>query len=299
MKKQFLFVAALMSASLASAQVEVGQTVQLEAGAATAGTLLAESESVTMTLAFDDEIKNTSCEMNSFTSATVGDLTLNLKQGVTGSTNPSGMSVTSTPTGGFVLKFNVKKDGYLYVLGKLSSNKNYWAFETEEHAIGYKFYMNCPELGVGPVASYEIKTSATSGDYAEYNWLEEGQEPAWPEKIILGADAADVKKNGVGVIVVPVFAEAETYYVHAQGSKVSAAGFFFSPEEINTLTLSGTNADTGEELSLALIGGNGTGITNITAAETADAPAYNIAGQRVNADAKGLIIKNGKKFVNK
>lgn len=44
--------------------------------------------------------------------------------------------------------------------------------------------------------------------------------------------------------------------------------------------------------------GSGTGISNITADENADAPAYNIAGQRVNANAKGLIIKNGKKYVN-
>lgn len=43
----------------------------------------------------------------------------------------------------------------------------------------------------------------------------------------------------------------------------------------------------------------GTGISNITADENADAPAYNIAGQRVNANAKGLVIKNGKKYVNK
>lgn len=42
-----------------------------------------------------------------------------------------------------------------------------------------------------------------------------------------------------------------------------------------------------------------TGISNITATENVDAPAYNIAGQRVNANAKGLIIKNGKKFINK
>lgn len=43
----------------------------------------------------------------------------------------------------------------------------------------------------------------------------------------------------------------------------------------------------------------GTGISNITADENADAPAYNIAGQRVNANAKGLVIRNGKKYVNK
>lgn len=40
---------------------------------------------------------------------------------------------------------------------------------------------------------------------------------------------------------------------------------------------------------------------NCVTNETIDlnAPAYNIAGQRVNADAKGLVIKNGKKYMNK
>lgn len=43
----------------------------------------------------------------------------------------------------------------------------------------------------------------------------------------------------------------------------------------------------------------GSGISDITAAENADAPVYNLAGQRVSKDTKGILIKNGKKFVNK
>jgi len=42
-----------------------------------------------------------------------------------------------------------------------------------------------------------------------------------------------------------------------------------------------------------------TGITNITADQLKNAPAYNVAGQRVNAGYKGLIIKGGKKIVVK
>lgn len=44
---------------------------------------------------------------------------------------------------------------------------------------------------------------------------------------------------------------------------------------------------------------SGTGISNITATDDADAPVYNLAGQRVSKDTKGLLIKNGKKFINK
>lgn len=42
-----------------------------------------------------------------------------------------------------------------------------------------------------------------------------------------------------------------------------------------------------------------TGITNITADQLKNAPAYNVAGQRVNEGYKGLIIKGGVKIIQK
>ena len=44
-----------------------------------------------------------------------------------------------------------------------------------------------------------------------------------------------------------------------------------------------------------------TGITNVVSSDAANenAPIYNLAGQRVNKNAKGILIQNGKKFVNK
>lgn len=41
------------------------------------------------------------------------------------------------------------------------------------------------------------------------------------------------------------------------------------------------------------------GITSVENAVEADAATYNVAGQRVNANAKGLVIKNGKKYINR
>lgn len=44
--------------------------------------------------------------------------------------------------------------------------------------------------------------------------------------------------------------------------------------------------------------GSATGISDVAAEKTnVNAPVYNLAGQRVNANAKGILIKNGKKFV--
>ena len=41
------------------------------------------------------------------------------------------------------------------------------------------------------------------------------------------------------------------------------------------------------------------GISNITADQMKNAPAYNVAGQKVGAGFKGIVIKNGKKVIVK
>lgn len=50
---------------------------------------------------------------------------------------------------------------------------------------------------------------------------------------------------------------------------------------------------------LAPISAPTTGITNITTDTAANAPAYNLAGQKVSSSYKGVVIKAGKKFVQK
>lgn len=53
---------------------------------------------------------------------------------------------------------------------------------------------------------------------------------------------------------------------------------------------------TGEGYKDPTSAGTDTGIENITAQPEGNGAAYNIAGQRVNSTAKGLVIRNGKKF---
>ena len=47
------------------------------------------------------------------------------------------------------------------------------------------------------------------------------------------------------------------------------------------------------------INGVVSGVDNITVDKNVDAPAYNVAGQRVNDAYKGIVVKNGKKYLNK
>lgn len=49
--------------------------------------------------------------------------------------------------------------------------------------------------------------------------------------------------------------------------------------------------------NLTFVVSNETGIETIMASNAADAPAYNIAGQKVGANATGIIIKGGKKTI--
>jgi len=43
----------------------------------------------------------------------------------------------------------------------------------------------------------------------------------------------------------------------------------------------------------------GTGINALTINNDVNAPMYNLAGQRVDAQFKGVVIQNGRKFMNK
>ena len=76
-------------------------------------------------------------------------------------------------------------------------------------------------------------------------------------------------------------AEADVpYYIFATGSKASFAG----------CTLAYATEDDEEDSA---------GITTIEATEDDDAPIYNLAGQKVNSSFKGVVVKDGKKYIAK
>ena len=77
------------------------------------------------------------------------------------------------------------------------------------------------------------------------------------------------KSNGTVTFNV---AEGGTYYVLAAGTKMGFFGFKYEA-------------------------GTSTGISSIEAAAKNDGKTYNMAGQQVSGSFKGLVIKNGKKFV--
>ena len=84
-----------------------------------------------------------------------------------------------------------------------------------------------------------------------------------------GENIIAAKSNGTVTFSV---AEGGTYYVFAAGTKMGFFGFKYEA-------------------------GTSTGISSIEAAAKNDGKTYNMAGQQVSGSFKGLVIKNGKKFV--
>lgn len=87
-----------------------------------------------------------------------------------------------------------------------------------------------------------------------------------------GENIVSAKSNGTVTFSV---ADGGTYYVLAAGTKLGFYGFKY-------------------------VTGTSTGISDIQAPKSSkDGATFNLLGQKVANDAKGIVIKNGKKFINK
>lgn len=106
------------------------------------------------------------------------------------------------------------------------------------------------------------------------------------------------------------------YYANDGDSKIMIYDKFSTPEDNNVKIGGAANLTEGETYSVKGIFGaifknvqevmpieaisTTTGINNITTDATdANAPAYNLAGQKVGKEYKGVVIKAGKKFIQK
>lgn len=316
MKKYLLSAVAFVAAMSASAQVQVIQLDSEALGITSDGiTVLKGSPfgSIDGVLeayaAYDDTYKSVDCKNNDFTKVTFDAVEVLTKGGIQGQTNPknddgSPANTLKPATGGAVIGLTAKADGWVYVVSKLSSNKQYTVFE-EGSPIGYSLTMeiNDDHFANG-VLSYKLVGEG------EYNILPESMAPIpWAERIALNipsheeaqADGTtkvvydfEVKKNGLGVIFFPVAADCK-YEVCASGSKISWSGVAYSASEVSEILVANEDGASKDILSPL------TAVKTINVAPTANvnAPMYNLAGQQVNASYKGIVLQNGKKYINK
>ena len=98
----------------------------------------------------------------------------------------------------------------------------------------------------------------------------------WKEKLVTDGTQWIVKNDGIHASV-----------VKANGTKISPFRAYF------------TGIPEGASAKLNFIDGEATGINGVNTEAAADGAIYNLAGQKVSAAYKGIVIKNGKKYLMK
>lgn len=356
MKKGLLLIAGAALATSAYAQQEIGymsagnSVVAAEWGWSeesnafskdkvehAAGTLMAETEHITLRTTFVDNSCSSSCSASGVTYFVVNGVEYkkesnaeNCFQGAVGNTNPAAIDINNIiENKGWVLDYEAKADGYLIVFGKVSVNKNTYVLEgslTEDGinangAIAYEFY----GVNDGSKASYvgndcwTYKLPADADGYVDMNasdinkYVDAAGAIMWPYRICaaLGqvpcafpegedgnyAACTDTGDGYPGVfsgVVFPVY-EGVHYYYFCTGSKVTAGPYVYTKEYPTQFACVHTDEE-GVNTVYDFIGSYD-GVENVAVEANENAPIYNLNGVRVNADAKGILIQNGKKIV--
>ncbi len=328
MKKISLLLSALAVGLTASAQV---QTCFMDMSALgfdgsaviPGGTVLCQDENGILSLAFDDTMKTFTPSASPYTHVSInGGEAMKITAGSTGSTNgtsPLTNGVATMIDGGCVYQLKTTKTGYFIFLTKLNTNKNYYVMEGNSNLLAYalgvaldpskseginKLYYTLPEDAFG-----NVDMAAT--DASKYL---AGEAPDFT-KLNTPGDTFGCGNvgEGSGFLCIASYADEtypSTFYYWAQGSKMANNGFIFVPSDEPTLeaipyiVFSGeektaddgtvTPAPTPVEFGVMPASVNGVAVDN-----NENAPIYNMMGVRVNSDAKGILIQNGKKFIRK
>lgn len=290
MKKSLLFVAALAASVCANAQLITADGAAMglttEATAVAAGTLVGENDNVKLSIAFEDNYKIVSLGTSGHSKFVFDGNESSASSGLQGNTNPKDINsgnpdaTLMAPATGAVLQIEAKVDGYVYVFGKLSTNKSYTVFE-EGTAIGYQLVME-PTTDKWTQGGLLDLTVVGEGE------LNEVKNPiTWPEVMVTGTnvkpdDWAAIGASGMGVIKFPVFADCK-YLVNAVGSKISFGGCYFDKEGDVKVSLAG---DAGE---VVLLAGDPNNISStVVGAEVVATEYFTVAGQQIAAPVKGI-----------
>ena len=303
MKKILLSAAALVAAVSMNAQVfqmdAESHGLTSEASPVEAGFAWGAIEGVIeISNPFATDHKMVDCKNDDYSKVVIDGNEILTKGGVQGQDNPKDADGTGVgaslkePTSGAVIALSAKKNGWVYIISKLSTNKQYVVFE-EGSPMGYKIAMQNNDSRVaGGVISLtfegEGEYNYMSKDMAEY---ENGL--PWIIRKYMNDPEAETAGNGLGVFYFPV-AEGCKYYASASGSKISWSGIYFSETEAASVVV--TNDD---GASLALVGNGDAAVKGIQTVEKFNGAKYNLAGQKVAANFKGMTVQNGRKFMVK
>ena len=294
MKKILLSAAALVAAMSMNAQVfqvnGEAQGLTSDLSDVAAGKVWGAIDgAVDITNAFATQHKLVDCKNNDYIKVLIDGNEILTSGGVQGNDNPKDAdggnpALTLKPAvSGAVIQLDAKKDGWIYIVAKLSTNKQYVVFE-EGSAMGYKIAMEVKDDRISSsVLNLEIKGEG------EYNYIPEGRQVQWVIREYLNDAEAATAGNGLGVIYFPVAKDCK-YLAHATGSKISWSGIYFSENEATSIKVA---KEDGTEFSILADPAS----VNTIKADAQNGAIFNVAGQKVGANYKGLVIKNGKKTI--
>ena len=304
MKKVFLLAAVAFATSVNAQVVQfdaegIGMTETATEFAAE--TALGSNDAIDAYLAFTDSYKASNIKNNDYNVVKIGGNEVQTKGGMQGSANPKDVNgnspagnvaegtAPSVPVSGCVYGVTAKADGIVYVVAKLSSNKAYTVFE-DGAAIGYKAAMEANNA-----AFPDSKLFVEVKGEGEYNLVTTAIDQL--EHIATGDPASEIKVNGLGVIWFPVY-NGGKYLFNACGSKASVSGMYFATAE-QDVVVEGTDSEAPKD-AFTIYTAGADGIANVAAtAKAENARMFNLAGQEVGKNFKGIVVVNGKKFMNK
>ncbi|MBQ9656363.1 MAG: hypothetical protein IJV38_10150 [Prevotella sp.] len=171
---------------------------------------------------------------------------------------------TAMPAKGAYYKFAVTKSGDLRVAiyGNKNQNPTYIVDETTKQPLDPAtvtvsiYYQN---------TGFAYEGNAEEGTAKYFN-----VGPMAADYVLQHTNSITQNRPVLGFIDFAVEA-GKTYWLFNPKSQIGIYGFYFAP-------------------------GEGTGIANVKAELDADAPIFNLAGQQVSKDFKGVKVQNGRKF---
>ena len=327
MKKNLLLIAAIAATMGANAQDATFCFADMTAlgfdgSTVPAGTVICQDENGTVSTVNEDAAKAFVPSRAPYEYVAVaGGEAVKITSGATGNSNgqsPLSGGVATLPGSGWMFKLETTKSGYFYVLTKLNTNKNYYLMEGQSNLYAYRlgvvneainFEYTLPEDAFGNVDLQSTETKYFVGEPGAYTKL---QVPY----LVNDPEATENPGEGSGFLCFASYATADapsTFYYWAQGSKMANNGFIFVAddepllENIPAITFSGIEkvAEDGTVTPAptpVTFGGNGAGVGAIAADQKVldeNAPVYNVLGQKVTKEYKGILIQNGKKYINR
>ena len=312
MKKTLLLGSFAIFAMAANAQLWCGATTEsLEAAGFVSGEkvsidgdiVFAEGDGGTIATAYSDSW-GISAPCGTYKSVVVGDTEVKLSTGAVGNTNPTFVNYASgVMSAGAVFKIVPEADGWLTVFTKMNPNKQYVVFEGKTGPMAYTLGYSNGDTKIHYTLPYDeyYYIDFYAEDASKYLIAAggEGPEEVKPQFPWMVAGLESSPSDNTGFLTFNVLGGNE-YYFAALGSKCPCGVFVLTEgEEIPTVTYLATD----DLPEVSFVGESSETMSGVEALEVAkadeNAPVYNVLGQKVSADAKGLLIQNGKKFIRK